>query len=303
MRPDVREEPCRSALNRVRGMPFEWSLNPYMGCSHRCTYCYVRAFEKRADRPWDERYGTSIRVKTNVAEVLDRELSRRSWLRESVAVGAATDPYQPIEARYRLTRACIGVLARRRTPFGLITRGPLVLRDLDVLQDAARVVRVGVSMSVPTLDEHVWAATEPGTSHPRARLRALRRMAEAGLRVSLALAPVLPGISDSPEQLEAVFRAAREAGVSRVWSDLVHLQAGAREHFLACVARDFPDQLAHYEELFRTRGYAPAAFRRAHGERIAELRDRIPAGPPLAPLVVPEAEPPVFAQQLGLALA
>ncbi len=303
MRPEYREEPCRSALNRVSGMPFEWSLNPYMGCSHRCTYCYVRAFERRAERPWDDRYGRSIRVKTNVTEVLDRELSRRSWARESVAVGAATDPYQPAEARYRLTRACIGVLARRRTPFGLITRGPLVLRDLDVLTDAARVVRVGVSMSVPTLDEHVWRATEPGTSHPRARLRALRRMAEAGLRVSLALAPVLPGISDGPDQLEAVVRAAREAGVARVWTDVVHLQAGAREHFLACVARDFPDQLSAYEAMFRSRSYAPDALRREHSARVAELGRAHPAGPPLAPLIQPDAEPPVFAQQLGLALA
>src|SRR5438445_4816804 len=132
------EQPCKSALNRVKGMPFNWSLNPYMGCEHRCAFCYVRFFELRADRPSDDRYGRSVRVKTNVAEVLRRELARPSWKRESVAIGAATDPYQPVEGRYRLTRACLEVLGRARNPLSLITRGPLILRDLDVLQEAAR---------------------------------------------------------------------------------------------------------------------------------------------------------------------
>src|SRR4249919_3555468 len=126
MRAAYREEPCRSALNRVKGMPFAWSLNPYTGCSHRCTFCYVRGFEARADRPWDDRYGRSVRVKVNVAEVLRRELARRPWRREEVVVGAATDPYQPAEDRYRLTRACLVALADSRTPFSIITRGPLI---------------------------------------------------------------------------------------------------------------------------------------------------------------------------------
>ena len=121
---EYREEPCRSALNRVQGMGFKWSLNPYMGCAHRCTFCYVRAFEKRADRPSDARYGTSIRVKVNVAEVLAHELARPGWTRESVAVGAATDPYQPAEGKYRLTRGCIQAFAAARNPFSIITRGP-----------------------------------------------------------------------------------------------------------------------------------------------------------------------------------
>ncbi|HXG16702.1 MAG TPA: hypothetical protein VNK50_10660, partial [Calidithermus sp.] len=129
-----REEPCRSALNRVHGMPFRWSLNPYMGCAHRCTFCYVRAFERRADRPAGEDYGRSVRVKVNVVEVLRRELARPSWRREVVAVGAATDPYQPAEGRYRLTRGCLAALAAARTPFGLITRSPMIVRDIDVLQ-------------------------------------------------------------------------------------------------------------------------------------------------------------------------
>ena len=173
MRVEYREEPCRSALNRVRGMPFAWSLNPYMGCVHRCTFCYVRAFEARADRPWDDRYGASIRVKSNVAVVLRRELARPSWQREPVAVGAATDPYQPAEGRYRLTRACIEAFAEAASPFSIITRGPLIVRDVDVLAEAARRADVSVTFSVPTLDHEIWRRTEPGTAPPRQRLRAL----------------------------------------------------------------------------------------------------------------------------------
>src|ERR671922_1581161 len=153
MRAEYREEPCKVALNRVKGMPFRWSLNPYMGCAHRCTFCFVRAFERLADRPSDDRYGTSIRVKTNIVEVLRRELARKSWKRETVAIGAATDPYQPAEGRYRLTRGCIVALAEAHNPFSIITRGPMIVRDVDVLAEAARRAKVSVTFSIPTLDE------------------------------------------------------------------------------------------------------------------------------------------------------
>src|SRR2546421_11900433 len=156
MRVEYREEPCKSALNAVKGMGFKWSLNPYMGCVHRCTFCYVRNFEKRSDRPSDDRYGTSIRVKTNIADVLRKELARASWEREHVAIGAATDPYQPAEGRYKLTRGCIEALADAATPLSVITRGPLIVRDVDVLLAAARRARVAVTFSVPTVDDEVW---------------------------------------------------------------------------------------------------------------------------------------------------
>src|SRR5712672_160062 len=211
---EYREEPCRSALNRVQGMGFGWSLNPYMGCVHRCTFCYVRAFEQRADRPSDDRYGRSIRVKVNVAEVLRRELARPAWSGEIVTIGAATDPYQPAEGRYRLTRRCIEALSRARNPFGIITRGPLVVRDIDVLAAAACRAPVSVHLSVPTLDERVWRVTEPGTAPPRQRLRAVAMLLAAGIRAGVAMAPILPGVSDRPDQLEAVVRAAREAGAT-----------------------------------------------------------------------------------------
>jgi DNA repair photolyase len=250
-----RDEPCRTALNRVRNMPFAWSLNPYMGCAHRCTFCYVRAFEKVADRPSDWRYGTSIRVKTNVVEVLRHELARRSWRREKVAVGTATDPYQPAEGRFRLTRGAVVALGESRTPFGLITRGPLVVRDIDVLSDAARRVSVGVTFSIPTLDREIWRLTEPGTAPPRQRLRAIRALIDAGIDASVGMAPILPGLSDDPARMAEVVRAARDAGATSIWANVLYLRPGTREYFLDNLARDWPELLPRYERLYAHRAY------------------------------------------------
>ena len=204
MRTVYREEPCSTALNRVTGMGFRWSLNPYMGCAHRCAFCYVRGFERRADRPSDERYGTNIRVKVNVVEVLRAELSRRSWRRETVAIGAATDPYQPAEGRYRLTRECLVALGEARTPLDLITRGPLIVRDIDVLAGASRRAAVRVSISIATLDEELSARLEPGVAPPRQRLRAIRLLTDAGIAAGVAVAHILPGLTDSARALAAV---------------------------------------------------------------------------------------------------
>src|SRR5881392_223673 len=176
-------------------MPFAWSLNPYMGCAHRCTFCYVRAFELRADRASDDRYGRSIRIKVNVAEVLRRELARPSWQGETVAIGAATDPYQPAEGRYKLTRACLEALRDAANPFSIITRGPMIVRDLDVLVAAAQRADVSVTFSVPTVDEEVWKRTEPSTAHPRQRLKAVKELVDAGVNARIGMAPILPGIS------------------------------------------------------------------------------------------------------------
>jgi DNA repair photolyase len=269
---EYREEPCRSALNHVKGMMFKWSLNPYMGCAHRCTFCYVRAFELRADRPFDERYGRSIRVKINVAEVLARELTRPSWEKEHVAIGAATDPYQPAEGRYRLTRACLEVLADASNPFSIITRGPMIVRDLDVLERAARRASVGVTFSIPTVDEEVWKRTEPSTAHPRQRLRAIKELVAAGIDARVGMAPILPGISDSREQLAEVVRAAREAGATGIWANVLFLRPGTREHFLEALAADWPEQLPLYDELYANgRAYLPNEFTAPVRKQVAEL--------------------------------
>lgn len=242
-------------------MYFGWSLNPYMGCAHQCTFCYVRAFEKRAGRPSDERYGTSIRVKTNVVEVLRREVSRQSWKREQVAIGAATDPYQPAEGTYRLTRGCIAVLGDAWTPFSIVTRGPMIVRDIDVLQKASGRAEVSVNFSIPTLDSDIWRKTEPGTAPPRQRLRALERLVSAGIRAGVGMAPILPGISDKPALIDEVVRAARDAGACFLWANLLHMKPGTREHFLSRLARDWPEELDRYLKLYRTPYLSDAAKR------------------------------------------
>jgi DNA repair photolyase len=292
MRVEYREEPCKVALNRVRGMPFDWSLNPYMGCVHQCTFCYVRAFEQRADRPSDHRYGTSIRVKVNIAEVLRAQLARPTWSGAPIAIGAATDPYQPAEGRYRLTRSCIEVLRDAAQAFSIITRGPLIVRDAELLAEASRRADVTVTFSVPTVDDDVWRTTEPGTSPPRQRLRALTTLVEHGVRASVGMAPLLPGLSDHPRQLERVVAAAREAGACGIWANLLYLKPGTREHFLDCLSRDWPELLPEYERLYRGRAYLPAAEAgpvRDEVRRLARaqgIRDRRPE--PLRPPAEPE---------------
>jgi DNA repair photolyase len=278
-------------------MDFRWSLNPYMGCVHRCTFCYVRAFERRAERPWDDRYGRSIRVKVNVAEVLARELARPGWKQESVAIGAATDAYQPAEGRYRLTRQCLRVLAAARNPFSIVTRGPMIVRDVDVLREAAGRADVGVSFSIPTLDTDVWRRTEPGTAPPRQRLRALRVLVEAGIDAGVGMAPILPGVSDHPAQLADVVRAAREAGATGVWCSVLHLRPGTREHFLESLARHWPALLPHYEALYRS-AYLDRRDAEPIRARVASLREQFAiADRRMRPL-----EPPPAPRQLQLAM-
>jgi DNA repair photolyase len=298
MRAEYREEPCKVALNRVKGMMFKWSLNPYMGCVHRCTFCYVRAFELRADRPYDDRYGRSIRVKTNVAEVLRRELAKPSWERETVAIGAATDPYQPAEGRYRLTRACLEALHDASNPFSIITRGPLIVRDVDLLAEAAQRAEVSVTFSVPTLDDEIWSRTEPGTAHPRQRLRALKTLVDAGIRASVGMAPILPGISDRPELLEQVVREARDAGACGVWANLLFLRPGTREHFLEALAEDYPEQLPTYERLYRRRAYLGSEEAKPVRELVAQLARKHDIRDRREERLAPDPEP----EQLALAL-
>ena len=254
MRTEYREEPCASALNAVKGMGFRWSLNPYMGCAHRCAFCYVRGFERRADRPSDERYGSSVRVKTNIVEVLRRELARRSWRRETVTIGAATDPYQPAEGRYQLTRGCIAALGLARTGFDVITRGPLVVRDVDVMSEASRRADCRISISIATLDEELATRLEPGVAPPRQRLRAMKILTDAGIAAGVALAPILPGLTDDPRSMARVLGAARDAGATHAWWNVLNLRAGTREHFLSVIEREWPELVADYERLFPASG-------------------------------------------------
>src|SRR5690349_17036412 len=302
MRAEYREEPCRSALNRVTGMSFKWSLNPYTGCVHRCTFCFVRAFEKRADRPSDDRYGTSIRVKTNLVEVLRRELARPRWAHEQVVIGTATDPYQPAEGRFRLTRRSIEALTEVRNPLSIITRGPLIVRDIDVLVEAARRAPVAVTFSVPTLDPGIVGKTEPGTAPPRQRLRALSALVDAGIEASVGMAPILPGLSDDPRLLADVVKAARDAGATAIWTNVLYLRPGTREHFLAHLARNWPELLPRYERLYAGRAYVAKADQEPVRREVADLRHRFEIAGRRRVRLLPILEAPVppGAEQLVL---
>jgi DNA repair photolyase len=234
-------------------------------------------------------------VKSNVEEVLRQELGRPSWRRGHVAVGAATDPYQPVEGRYRLTRRCIEAFGAARNPFSIITRGPMIVRDVDVLQEASRRAEVGVTFSIPTLDPEIWRKTEPGTAPPRQRLRALRVLVDAGIDVGVGIAPVLPGISDRPELLEEIACAARDAGATGLWCNVLFLRPGTREHFLESLARHWPEQLERYERLY-ARPYLPARETDPIKQRVAELRRRVG----IADRRAVKLEPPPPPEQLSL---
>ena len=269
---EYEEVECKSALNPVKNMGFSWSLNPYTGCEHRCAFCYVRAFELRADRPFDDRYGRTVRVKVNVAGVLRSELGRRSWKKETVVIGAATDPYQPAEGRYRLTRQCLEAMRDFSNPTSMITRGPMIVRDIDVLTQLARRADVHITFSIPTLDDDVWRKTEPGTAHPRQRLRAIEKLTAAGIDVGVGMAPILPGLSDRPEQLEEVVKAARAAGATGLWAGMLHLKDGTREHFMSVLNRHWPEMVPRYERAYLNRAYLPSSFGEKTMEAVARLR-------------------------------
>ena len=265
---------CKSALNPVKGMGFKWSLNPYVGCEHRCAFCYVRAYELRADRPFDDRYGRTVRVKTNVADVLRCEMGRRTWRKETVVIGAATDPYQPAEGRFKLTRKCLEVLRDFHNPTGMITRGPMIVRDIDILSDIAKRADLSITFSIPTVDLDLWRKTEPGTAPPQQRLRAIEKLVSAGIKASVGMAPILPGLSDRPDRLEAVVKAARAAGATGLWAGMLHLRDGTREHFMTVLACHWPELVPMYERAYRDHAYLPASRTDGPLRQVADLRER-----------------------------
>jgi DNA repair photolyase len=245
------EAPCKSVLNRVQNMHFKWSINPYTGCSHACRYCYARSFYLKAERGTAADFDRVIYVKTNAPEVLRSELSRRSWKREEVLIGASTDPYQPAEGRFRITRGVLTALAESRTPTSLITKGTLVLRDLDLLQQLRAAAGVEVHMTVASMDEAVWRKLEPGTPPPAARMAAVRRLNAAGIPTGVFLAPIMPGITDNEAQLRGVMEAAADAGAPYVVPIALRLQPGVREWFLPQLSRYFPHLTLQYCRLYQ----------------------------------------------------
>jgi DNA repair photolyase len=267
------EVTCRSALNRVQGMPFSWTLNPYRGCTHGCHYCFARRYHVQFEMNTDDEFASVILVKRNFVEVLRRELDRPAWTREQVALGTATDPYQPIEGHYKLTRSTIEALAKARTPVGLITKGPMIVRDRDVLLELTRASSCTVYMSVPTVDEDAWRILEPGTAHPLQRLRAVRELTDAGINAGVLMAPIVPGFSSSRAKLERTVKAISDHGARFVGCNVMYLQDGTRTHFMKFIERDFPALTPRFERLYAKK-YPPDSYRKEVGAMVRVLQER-----------------------------
>ena len=223
---EYREVACRTALNRVKGMPFAWTLNPYRGCTHGCHFCFARRYQPQLEMNPGNEFSSVILVKVNFPDVLRRELHGKPRPGERAAFGTATDPYQPIEGSYRLTRRTLEALVERPLRVDVVTRSPLIVRDTDLLAELSRKVACTVSFSVPTTDETAWRRLEPGTAHPLQRLRALRALAAAGVETGVLMAPVVPGISSARAKLEATVRAIADHGASFVGAGLLRLEGG-----------------------------------------------------------------------------
>jgi DNA repair photolyase len=266
------EVEAKSVINRVpgAGIPFDWSINPYRGCTHACVYCFARPTHTFLDMNAGSDFERKIVVKVNAPDVLRRELGAKRWKGEHIAMGTNTDPYQRAEGRYRLMPGIVRALADYRNPFSILTKGTLILRDLDLLVDAARATEVGTAFSIGTLDEDAWRSTEPGTPHPRSRIDAVRALNEAGVPCGVLMAPILPGITDDPRQLREVAEAAIDAGATHVSPILLHLRPGVREEFMPWLEERYPDLVPRYRELY-TKAYAPAEDRKALGERVSGI--------------------------------
>ncbi len=288
----VHEIHCKSAMNAVRGMPFSWSLNPYRGCRHACVYCYARPTHEYLGLDAKAGFQEIILAKVNAPEVARKELSRKTWRGENVVIGTATDPYQQAESRYRITRGILEAFRDARNLVSITTKSPMVLRDLDLLSDLARHVPVTVHFTVTTMDETLWKEIEPTTSKPRKRLEALTTLREHGIHAGVFLSPVLPGLTDVEEHLEAVIAAAAEAGAEFIFSQPLRLGPGISEYYLPWLERAHPHLAHDYQRLYRYNS-PPAHYADRVKERVRTLKakhglqDRIPeikierASPPL----------------------
>ena len=269
------EVEAKSIINRVQapGMGFSWTINPYRGCQHACVYCFARGTHQYLGYDLGRDFENRIIVKTNAADLLSQELRRPGWRRELIALGTVCDPYQQAEAKYQITRRILEVLARFAQPVHMLTKSPLVLRDIDIWQRLAQVADAGIAFSVPTLDEEVWRKTEPGTARPIKRLQALQRLVAAGVPCGVMLAPVIPGLTDDEAHLEEVIRAAAEHGARFVAPNVLHLKPGTKEWFMPALREAYPHLLPRYLKYYRG-SYAPKYYTQEVLAKVAELRDK-----------------------------
>jgi DNA repair photolyase len=307
------EVQAKSVINRVpeaSRMPFRWTINPYRGCQHSCVYCFARKTHEYLDLDSGHDFDSKIVVKVNAPERVRAELASPRWAREHIAMGTNVDCYQRAEGKYRLMPGIIAALRDARNPFSILTKGTLLLRDLDALADAAEVTSVALNMSVGFTDAELSRAVEPGTPSPQRRLDACAAVTARGLRCGILMGPVLPFLTDSPEQLARTVRDIAAAGASSVSPIVLHLRPGAREWFLAWLARHHPDLVAQYRRIYGGGAYAPADYQRRISALVAELADTYGIGraspasarrlPPQPPAPPPEPAAPPAGVQLTL---
>lgn len=285
---------ARSLINKVPGasrMPFDYTVNPYRGCSHACVYCFARRTHSYLDLDTGEGFDSQIVVKVNAPELIRKELSGPRWHGQHIAMGTNVDCYQRAEGRYRLMPGILTALRDYANPFSLLTKGTLILRDLDLLRSAAAVADVGVSVSVGFTDEALWRTVEPGTPAPQRRLDVVRVLAEHGIPCGVLMAPVIPFLSDSPAQLRTTVRAIAAAGATSVTPLALHLRPGAREWFMSWLATHHPHLVRHYEGLYGDGSYAPKWYQRRITRQVHELAAEYGLGP-YAPGAARRIEPP-----------
>jgi DNA repair photolyase len=269
----VHETQCKSLINRVKGMPFNWSINPYRGCRHACVYCYARPTHEYLGKNGSEEFQEVIFAKVNGPEVVRHELAKRSWSRDLVVVGTATDPYQQAESRYQLTRGILEAFRDFRNPVSITTKSPMVLRDVDVLSELAKHAEVTVHFTVTTMDESLWRAIEPTTAKPHKRLEAMQVLRQHGIRSGVFLSPVLPGLTDDEAHLEAVIKGAADHGAQFVFSNVLRLGPGISEYYLPFIEREFPHLKDRYAEMYR-RNSAPSAYSDKIAARVRNLKEQ-----------------------------
>ncbi|MFI0709921.1 Rv2578c family radical SAM protein [Streptomyces inhibens] len=289
---------ARSIVNRVPGasrMPFEWTVNPYRGCSHACVYCFARKTHSYLDLDTGQGFDSQIVVKVNAPDLLRRELAGRRWRGDHIAMGTNVDCYQRAEGRYRLMPGIITALRDHANPFSILTKGTLILRDLELLRQAAEVTDVGISVSVGLLDRELWRTVEPGTPAPERRLDVVRTLTAHGIPCAVLMAPVIPFLGDAPEQLRATVRAVAEAGAGSVTPLVLHLRPGAREWFMAWLGHHHPHLVRHYETMYADGAYAPKWYQRRITRQVHELAAEYgigPAGPGEARRIPPPSADP-----------
>lgn len=257
---------AKRVINEVPGasnMPFRWTINAYRGCSHSCTFCFARPSHEYLGLGIGEDFERKIVVKVNAVERVRAEVRSSRWAGDPVAMGTNTDPYQRCEGKYHLTQGIIGVLAEAENPFSILTKSTLILRDLDLLVAASQRTEVRINFSIGTLDADVWKTTEPGTPHPKRRVEAVKRLNDAGVSCGVLVAPVLPGLSDRPEQIEEVVRACVDAGAVSVSAIPLHLRSGVKDYFFERLAKTHPALVRDYRRLFAGGAYQPKARQQA----------------------------------------